>query len=308
MYLFGKKHVWICLLLISAILAGCTAQAPETTGSQTPMETGGQRLRITDMAGEFQDAAQYTVAGTERTVKVSGFETATVDVKGQPMSLQEAVEQGKLLPEEIAAYARLDAIDGYCTMKAESDKGITKFLYTYRGQFTVLVINDVLESPDGEQHLIESVRIYSPHVPNAGESIAFYDENGQPLAKEEWGITLALEDVHSTGATLVATQSGEGQQVGVLLLESFAIFCVDTGEFVHKQDDTIGNAIAGEVSVERNTTERVDLNWLDTLGELPAGNYIMEVMVLDYFDRSTVHPLIVKYQYSQSHRIEFTIP
>lgn len=306
MYLFGKKHLWICLLLIGVILAGCTAQVPETTGSQTPQETDGQRLCITGTMAKDGAHQEYTVPGTERSVSVGYLKDVTVVIDGQPVALQEAIEQGLLMPEEIAAYARLDAIDGYCKLSVESEKGLATFCYRYP-QFTVEAVDDILESPDGKQHHIQRIGIYAPGW-NENISVAYYGDDGQPLAKEVWGITLALEDVHSTGATLVATQSGEGQQVGVLLLESFCIYCVDTGEFVHKQDDTIGNAIAGEVSVERNTTERVALDWSETLGELPAGNYIMEVMVLDYFDRSTVHPLIVKYQYSQSHRMEFTIP
>lgn len=304
---FAKKStgVVLCLLLIAVfLLVGCKEKVPAASTSQT--EAGGQRLIITGTKTEEADGRNYTLPGTDRTVSVFYFDDATIEMDGQSVLLQKAIEQGVVMPEEIAAWARLDAIDGYCDATVSSEKGLTTFLYSYKNQFVVRVVNDVLESPDGKQHHIETVDIYGAN--RSIGSVVYYDEEGQPLAKEDWGITFALEDVTTTGATLVATQSGGGQQVGKLLLESFTLYSVNTDSLVHKKDDTVGNTIDGKVSVERDTTERVVLDWSETIGELPSGSYIMEVTVLDVFDKESVHPLIVKYQYSQNHQTELTIP
>ena len=53
-------------------------------------------------------------------------------------------------------------------------------------------------------------------------------------------------------------------------------------------------------------TTRFVIDWTQTFGEIPSGDYYMEVTVLDVFDRASVHPLLVKYQYSQRHGIEFS--
>lgn len=300
-----SKGAILCLLLVGMLLlVGCRENVPAASTSQ--IEAGGQRLSITGTKTEEIDGRDYTLPGTDRTVSVFYFDNATIEVDGQPVQLQKAVEQGMVMPEEIAAWARLDAIDGYCDETVSSEKGLTTFLYSYKNQFVVQVINDVLESPDGKQHHIETVDIYAPN--RSIGSVVYYNEEGQPLAKEDWGITLALEGVTATGATLVATQSGGGQQVGKLLLESFTLYSVNTDSLVHKKDGTVGNTIDGKVSVERDTTERVALDWSEAIGELPSGSYIMEVTVLDVFDKDSVHPLIVKYQYSQNHKIELTIP
>lgn len=306
-----KKHVRmtaivLCLvLLVAVLLAGCSAEAPATTASQP--EEKGQRLHITGTNTDDTYRKSYTVPGTERAVSVFHFDDAAIDVDGQPVLLQKALEEGLVVPEEIAAWARLDALDGFCEMKAESEKGLTTFTYFYTDQFTLKVVNDILESPDGKQHHIETVSIYAPNR-TTGSGGAYYGKDGQPLAKEDWGLSFAVEDITPAGFTLVCTQSGGGHQVGALTLESFTLYCVDTESFVHKKDGAIGNAIEGNVVIEQDTTGRVTLDWSETIGELPSGKYAVTVTVLDDFDKETVHPLLVKYQYHQDHTVEFTIP
>ena len=220
------------LLLGVFFLAGCGEEAPATTAFQ-PKEKG-QRLHITGTKTDDIYRRDCTVPGTERTVSVFYFDDATIEMDGQPVLLQKAVEEGLVMPEEIAAWARLDAVDGYCEMKTASKKGLTTFTYFYSDQFTMKVVNDILESPDGNQYHIETINIYAPNR-TTGSDVAYYDKDAQPLVKEVWGLSFAVEEATATGLTLVCTQSGGGHQVGALTLDSFVLYNPDTADLYAKQ-------------------------------------------------------------------------
>ena len=304
-------RVFLCMLLLAAVLlAGCGGEAAVTTAATAPSETSGQRLQIAGTKTEELHRIKYAVPDTERTVGVVGFETVSIALDGSMVPLQEAIEQKLVMPEEIAAWARLDAVEGYCEMQAGSEKGLTTFLYDYDGQFVVRVVNDILESPDGQQYHIEDVDIY-PSVSSAGSNGVYYGDDGQPLASENWGLSFAVEDALPTGLTLVCTQSGGGQQLGALTLESYMLYSYATNDLLDNKEGAAGNSIQGEngaVIVECDATGRVALDWSESIGTLPAGKYMIIVSVLDVFDRESVHPLIVKYQYHQNHTVEFDIP
>ena len=304
-------RVFLCMLLLGAVLlAGCGGETAETTATTAPAEIGGQRLQITGTKTEELHRIKYTVPDTERTVGVVGFETVTIVLNGSVVALQEAIEQKLVMPEQIAAWARLDALDGHCEMQAGSEKGLTTFLYDYDGQFVVRVVNDILESPDGQQYHIEDVDIY-PSISFAKSNGIYYGDDGKPLASENWGLSFAVENATATGLTLVCTQSGGGQQLGDLTLESFTLYSYATDDLIDNKEGAAGNSIQdenGAIIVECDATGRVALDWAESIGTLPAGKYMILVSVLDVFDRESVHPLILKYQYHQNHTVEFTIP
>jgi hypothetical protein len=164
----------------------------------------------------------------------------------------------------------------------------------------------MLETPSGKQYLIEEVALYAPNTSVSGIS-GFYDENMERLDKEDWGVTVGAEDVTSNGFTLVCTQSGGGHQVGVLtarvtslLKESDFVVAVD--EEAWKQLHDTG------MVVYEDTTTRYTVDWTAAFGQLAGGTYLVEVYVLDVYDKEEIHPLIVKHQNAQRFWLEITVP
>ena len=298
-----------CILLLSVMfLCGCGAETPATTTGLSPAEAGGQRLCISGTVTDDGVSKQYPVPGTERVLSVAYLDDVTVELDGKAVSLEQALKQGKITPEEVAAWARLDAVDGYCDVEAVSERGLSRFFYYYE-KIIVEVVNDVYETPDGKQHLIETVDVYTRGKGRADASHTYHGDDGYPIDREDWGLTFTVKDVTSTGMTLVIEQSG-GQQVGELEISGFSLFSMDDNHAVSvaDQEKKQNDYDAIKSVITQNGTTEIQLDWTEVYGELPAGEYFMMPSVEDIYDESQIHPLIVKYKNNQSYRIIFTIP
>jgi len=129
--------------------------------------------------------------------------------------------------------------------------------------------------------------------------------------KENWGISLAVEDATATGLTLVCTQSGGGQQLGTLMLDSFMLYSYETDDLIDNKEGAVGNYFREgreRIAVELDATDRITVDWSEGIGSLSSGKYMIVVSVLDYIDREKVQPSNTEKQYLQDHTIEFTIP
>ena len=106
------------------------------------------------------------------------------------------------------------------------------------------------------------------------EIITFSDE-GFP----DWGITLSVENVTSTGLTLVVTQSGgeptgnlqTGEAYRLAVLEGATWEVVEELPLPEGVDGRGWNAIAYHIPTEDST--EFEINWEWIYGELPSGKY-----------------------------------
>ena len=308
----GKKRelmALLCLLLAGVLfLWGCGAETPAATGSSAQDETG-QRLILHGTRTEDTRSKDFFVPGTERSISVTYMTDVTIELDGEAVSLEQAVQQGRITPEELAAFARLDAVNEHCKLRYKSDRGLSSFYYLY-SEYIVEVINDVYETPDGKQHLIECVYIYAQGTGSAILQIdhTFHGEDGYPIDREDWGLTFTVKDVTSTGMTLVIDQSG-GQQVGELEISNFSLYTMANKEAVPAdQEKRQAFSDATKTVITQNGTTEIQLDWTEVYGELPSGEYYIFPGVDDIYDESQIHPLIVKYMESQHYPVIFTIP
>ena len=129
--------------------------------------------------------------------------------------------------------------------------------------------------------------------------------------EENWGLSFAVEDITATGLTLVCTQSGDGQHLGELTFDSYMLYSYETNDLIHNKDGAVGNPIRREdsvITVKRDTTERVALDWSEGIGTLSSGKYRIVVDMLDVFDKETVQVSTEGKRYLQNYNVEFTIP
>lgn len=272
----------------------------ENLSLRTPIETCQQTLHIS--AVPAQDA--YTVFsletrdGTQSELVYYNLEDVVVQLNGIGFTLETALRDGKTSISELTSWARTDAQNGFCTETAETVNGLTQFLYHYN-EFNLYIIYDVLETPDGGQHLIQSFRIHPPYSDLSLKSINFTDAEGNLITREDWGLTFEVAEVTATSITLNCTQSG-GQQIGQLKTYSYIL---DSDS-----EQKCLTAATHEVDIEADATTFYILDWSDNCGDLPSGTYSLSIEVCDNYDESQMHPLMRNYHDRQWYTISFDIP
>lgn len=214
------------------------------------------------------------------------------------MPLEEAIRSRMVSVPELVAWARMDAENGICRDSSETANGLTEFLYHY-SEFNLCSIYDILDAPDGRQHLIQRVSIQSPYSSCSVKNTIFLDDDRNILTREDWGLTLEIQDVTPNGITLKCTQSG-GQQVGQLQTAYYILTCVDNGKTM-----AFGKNV---VNIAENDVSLYTLDWSEDCGALPSGTYQISIEFRDIYDKSQIHPLIRKFHNSQYDGLDFEIP
>lgn len=126
----------------------------------------------------------------------------------------------------------------------------------------------------------ESSKSATEEAPTASD----YNDKGFP----DWGLTLSVENVTSTGLTLVVNQSG-GNPTGELMTgEPYRLFTLvdDTWEVVEELplpegvDARAWNSIG--YSIYKGETREFEINWEWMFGELPSGTYRIIKEFMDF--------------------------
>lgn len=279
-----------CKLLITAV--------PDSDGN------AWVQIPASELNGNLSDGLTYL-----------GVSDVTIELSGETMSLEQAIRDGRISVAEILAYARLDSKNGFCEETYTSKNGLTSFLYCYP-DFDVHIIYDVYETPDGQQHLIEDLSIYSTGS-HQNMHHYFVDEDspyGYFIDREDWGLDFDAEEATSTGLTINCTQSG-GQQIGELEVDyNYRLYSVAEDQTapvpglqgtVNYTPETLPSPIA---KIRKDATTRFTIDWTEEYGALESGTYRINLSVKDIFSEAQVHPLMKNYYDSQSYWIEFTIP
>lgn len=301
--------LFLLSLALAVLFMGCSQSTSpsvtESSGAEEAVEpilnisvvsdlsVTGERFSKEDLNGNFTHGLSY-----------HNVTDVTIELDGAVLALEEAFQTGALTEEEIFTFARQDAKQGFCVEEFKSRNGLTHFTYRYPN-YNLRLIYDVYETPDGQQHLICDMAIYPPSGVILGEYLDFYDEEtGERLDREDWGLTLEAAQVSATGITINCTQSG-GQQVGELRTSYFLL--AHANSFVQRLSGS-AEIPSFDFAFQMDGTTQLQLDWTDSYGTLPSGDYVLWLYVNDIFDESQLHPLMRDYHDLQIYPVAFSIP
>lgn len=307
----GIRALLVCTAAALLLLTGGCGRAeptPSATGAASVLETRPSGpARCLKISAETDPLAasrhfssdelggQFSYGLTYKTV-----ENVRIELNGESLPLEEAIRGGAVSEREIFDQARTDAENGFCEESWESEHGLSNFTYAYP-ECNVRLIYDVLEAPDGRQHLIRYMAVYSPEI-ILGPYFNFRDADLESLCREDWGLSLEVAEASATGAVISCAQSG-GQQIGELKVVGYYISMLDeNGGYVDACDP-----VWVEQPLEMGGTTELTLDWEESLGALPPGKYTAQLEICDIFDKSQVHPLTEDFFSRQIFKADFTV-
>lgn len=308
------KRSRFCILLTALLLlSGCGNTAvPPTEVPLSDEITSGPERRF-PLSASVDEETQFIIfspedLGNHYQVELAYYELTDVMIPmgTESIPLEQAVKNGDITIEELIAYARIDARNGICTETHDTKNGLTRFVYEYP-EYKVQVDYDILEAPDGQEHLINGFALLNPSL-NQPASTDYYDlknEYGYSLDREDWGITLELVEATSSSITLHCIQEG-GQHFGELLADTCLIFSED---WVHclSSEGTAGIPLE-KFKLVQNGETNFTINWEEPHGELPAGKYYFMITFEDIYDEADLHPLTQNFNDRQPYIVPFEIP
>lgn len=307
--MINSIHFFPLLLATALLLSGCAApsQPAAETNQAVRFETSTRHLNISlkqdedasqifrpdELGGNFLHNMQY------RQVK-----DVMVSLDKETLPLEDALKQGKLTEEDILYFARQDARTGFCKTEAVSLRGVTNFYFHYP-EYSIKIIHDVQETPDGGQYLISQMHVYAPELDMKPTTHFFNPETNEYLDLEDWGLTFDVQQVAPTGITFTCTQSA-GQQIGTLAIKYYYL-TETTGPFLQKADGTEG-AHFEALTLDMDGTSTFTIDWTEWYGALPSGEYIFLLDIFDLFEPEQVPPLTVDFHTRQLYSIAISIP
>lgn len=233
-----------------------------------------------------------------------GVKDVTIQLSDQSVPLEEAIRDGRITPEEIIAYAKIDARNGFCRETLESKLGLTQAFYRYRG-FLIRAVQDVFEMPDGTQHPVFSLSIHrtKPNYHMVG-SLYEIDENGslKYLGWEDWGLTFEIEALEGSVITVKCTQSG-GDHFGSLQVESYDLVLCEENDVRMLQPE---NRLQFKpIALPSESSGSFTLDFSEQYSDIPAGNYYILLHVQDIFGET--HKFMKDYATIQGYKVYFSI-
>lgn len=313
----------VCAALIGVLFPGAKAEGAE--------EVDQRHLRISatvDAEAGFTNIPLEQ--GNYKELSLLNLENVTIDLDGNAMKLGDALREGRITPDQLVVWARLDACEGLCNEVAKSKNGLTEFTYRYpQFGYTLRSIYDLFEAPNGRQYLIADVLIYAAstepryHLPVGDEDVIIYatadephyllpedEQTGYPIDYEDWGLTFEISEVDRTGIAIVCKHSG-GQQLGTLEVQTQWLERKnpDTLAWENAEELLNGSAWAPPANgpLTMGGTTQLFFDFVEPFGSLAAGDYILTVEIVDHYDESEVHPLMRNYRDIQWYSIGFTI-
>lgn len=297
------KH--ICLFILSLLLfSGCTADTAETPEDTTAISDSGQMLNlslIADTAFQERILTSEELGGNfNYGLYYSDVSDVQISIHESIIPLEDALRDGLVTEEELFCYVRMDARNGFCEEQSQSSHGLSHFTYVYPN-FSVRLIYDLYETPDGQQHRISHMRIYAGST-EYGAYTNFTGTDQSLLDRENWGLSLSVQEVSPAGLTFVC-DSAEGQQLGDLSFDGYVL--TDGEVFIPNLDNTPYVTDYTQPVIKGSNTYLLD--WADIYGELAPGDYEMWLYVTDNYEESALHPLMENYHDTQIYVLPFSI-
>lgn len=263
-----------------------------------PTESTAPRLIISAVHADSEytsEKIQQTNDGTsDLDFCCIGLTDVTIDLGGNVMDLGNALREGKTSLSEISFLAQSDSQSGFCTEGWKSKNGLAEFRYSYP-DFDLWIVDDIYETPDGQQHLIRGITLCQP-----GSDVAFLHNE---LDQEDWGIEFSVAEASQTEITLNYTQSG-GQVLGQLMTYGYAISRLNPMEGIALLDNA---PLQEQKPISMNGQGTLCLDIETYFGALPAGQYGMYLYLQDAYNEEDVPPLTRNYHDVQCYWIEFTV-
>ena len=243
----------------------------------------------------------------DSTITYFEFSDVSIEIDGQSLPLSSAIRESRISVDEIIAYARNDAKGGHCIESYTSNLGLARYSYRYP-DYELFYSHDIFESSSGKQYLIQSFSIYPPNRFDAMWSdFTVLDENGKEVSiySEDWGISFEVIETSTSSLAINCTQKG-GIQIGQLFVNGFSLLYADKEtHYVPKITTDASNF--PETQIDNNSVNKITIDWMQTHGTLPAGDYYIKLYIQEKYDPSSVSPLIRNYTDQQEYIIPFTI-
>lgn len=322
-----KKYLGVVLaglLLICVFFLGKSLGSIESVASlknnAVSEERTEQNFRISFIPNYDVDAGFTTIPlerGNYQDVTYLGMDNVTIDIDGTNMNLEDALLKGYISVDELVADVRKVAGLGLCRERAASENGLTVFTYYY-GEFNVRYVYDVYETPANGKRLITDFLIYeSRREPQFTPS---EDEHGVIIDYEDWGIDFEVSKVDPSGITIRCSQSG-GQQIGELNIGGYLLSRKDPDTLALKSVQTLNDENApfshftGIENWEPDVnnflimggTKEVSFDFTQVYGELPAGEYVINLQIIDFYNVEEVPSLMRNFHDEQWYVIDFSI-
>lgn len=243
----------------------------------------------------------------DNTIRYSFLRDVEIVLDGTPKKLEYAIRDGAITIEEIIAYARLDASNGFCYEIPRTKNGLTYWTYRYP-YFDLWTVHDIYETPDGKQHLISEFGICAT---GRDKNLFFPNQDtGTPIDYEDWGITIEVSNVTPTSITLKFSQSG-GQQIGDLIVNSYTLYRLNTAENTLEDITPLVDDFNGEkcphATILKNGSTEITINFSPFYSELTADSYILTLLIEDQYTEEEVHPLTKNFYDEQYFDVAFVI-
>ena len=245
--------------------------------------------------GNFTEGLQYTLVSN-----------VMIHIDGESIKLEDAIRDRYITAEEIFCFARLDARAGTCRETYESSNGLAHFTYYYP-EYTLRLIYDVYETPDGQQHLISDMGLYPPERTTIGTYRYFYlgGTNILRYDYEDWGLSFNITDISPSGVRIMVNQT-EGQQIGEIKLHAYDLWKDETTPVAKLSGNRESEYLDSYINMDGDT--EIIINWTDAYGDLPSGEYLLDLTFVDVYSASDVHPLMRNYYDDMGYLLEISIP
>ncbi len=295
----------ILILITMSLLTGCV----QASAAQTRQE---QLLKLSPMDGEMPtDAYTYPRFASEDlngnyggTLGYNNFTEVRITLEDATLPLEDAIRKGLVYGEDLHVMAQVDARNHYCVESNYTKNGKTTFYYRYDG-YTLEIINDVYETPDGKAYLLRETTIY-PSYGDVSErtQLTQPDPDRDPfdlIDKEDWGLTLTVSEATPTGMKIQCQQTG-GQQFGELKAVDYYLYSYTEDKIFHAVKE-----VNQPLTMEGSTELTLDWEKEAEMGQLPEGDYLLRLYIQDVYKTEDVPPLSRNYRDQQMYQLDFTI-
>lgn len=317
--------ILICALLICAFFLGSRLDSTDEIAlvayAAASEESAQWNLHIS-LTSDYT-AGLTTIPleqGNYKEISYLNVSNVTINIDGTGRKLEDALREGAVTVDELIAWVRKDASEGFCREVAKSKNGLTEFTYRY-GEFTVHYVYDLYETPNRGKCLLTHFLICDSRSESHFRPVD--EQTGESLDYEDWGLRFDISKADPSGITLSCCQSG-GQQLGTLNIGTHILYKLNSRTLAFEQLEPL--TTEGEPSLftgYRNGFESwtPDPNRFLTMGGekelyiplgrlyglLSAGDYEIVLQIVDCYNEEEVHPLMRNYRDDQWYSIEFTV-
>ena len=249
----------------------------------------GSRLDDTEIQKHFNAGVHYV-----------GVSDVQILLNGNFFSLENVIRQGSVDADTLSYWGAVDAKNGFCIQKQASYNGLNNVTFYYP-DYNIRLVNDVLETPKGEQYLVTYLAVFE-HLGNAEVCADLFNpETGISVSQEDWGLTFTAQ-ANSSNLVVAYTQHG-GTAIGTLKLDHATLRDLDgyvyggieeNGYLLDFGDEAILPGQSGSFTCQ-------------LVGAISAGEYMLYLTIRDNYDTQHIHPLLSKHKSTQSYCIPITI-